>query len=156
MRIQLITIGNKMPGWVLSACADYLKRFPKDYSLQIEEIPAKHRGKNPDIPRLMQEEADAIRGRIAKNYIPIALDVLGKAISTEQLAQSLENYQMDSQNISLIIGGADGISADLLAECREKWSLSKMTFPHPLARVILTEQLYRAVSIINNHPYHRA
>lgn len=145
-----------MPGWVLSACDDYLKRFPKDFSVSIDEIPPKHRGKNPDIPRLMAEEADAIRKRVHKDHRLVALDVKGKTFSTEQLAESLDQFQSNGQNIALIIGGADGIAPDLLAECEQSWSLSKLTFPHPLVRVLIVEQLYRAHSILIGHPYHRA
>lgn len=145
-----------MPGWVTTAWDDYVKRFPKEITLQLDEIAPKHRGKNPDIPRLMKEEADAIRKRLIKDHTLIALDVKGQALSTEQLAQNLENFQSQSENVSIIIGGADGIDPTLLQACTHTWSLSKMTFPHPLARIVLIEQLYRAQSILNNHPYHRA
>ena len=155
MRIQLITVGHKMPAWVTDVGNDYIKRFGSDIQWQIDEIPAPARGKNADIPRLMQKEAELIQQKCLKGSFIVALDVKGKEVSTEQLADQLGNWMGQGTSLTLIIGGADGIHPELLAKANAKISLSKLTFPHPLARVVLIEQIYRAYTILNNHPYHR-
>lgn len=155
MRIQLITVGHKMPTWVGEVSKEYIKRFGNDVKVQIDEIAPPHRGKNPDITRLMDEEAKLILAKQLKGSLLVTLDVNGKTLSTENLSTQLENWMQSGRDLSFIIGGADGIAPELLAGADYSISLSKMTFPHPLARIILIEQLYRTYSIIHNHPYHR-
>ena len=155
MKLSLIAIGKKMPGWVVTAYNEYADRLPKDFSLQLIEVSAHKRTKNADTNKIMQIESESLLNAVPANNITIALDRQGQALSTKALADQLSNYYEQSQNISLLIGGPEGISATVLQKCDALWSLSKLTLPHPLVRVMLAEQLFRAWSILNNHPYHR-
>ena len=145
-----------MPEWVSQGYNEYARRMPPELSLDLVEIPLAHRGKNPDIPRLIQREGDAILSALGPRDRVIALEVGGRNWSTEKLAGQLENWQLDGRDVSFLVGGPDGL-ADI---CRDRadqlWSLSALTLPHPLVRILLAEQLYRAWSVTRNHPYHRA
>jgi 23S rRNA (pseudouridine1915-N3)-methyltransferase len=155
MRVSLICIGGKMPSWVDEGVAEYRKRLPPELQLDIRDLPLAKRGKNTDIRRAISQEGEAMLAAIPKGDRIIALDVKGKSLSTEGLATALRGWQMDGDNISLLIGGPDGLSAECLAAAQQKWSLSAMTLPHPLVRVLFAEQIYRAWTILANHPYHR-
>ncbi|WP_184463355.1 23S rRNA (pseudouridine(1915)-N(3))-methyltransferase RlmH [Zhongshania antarctica] len=155
MRVSLICIGTKMPAWVEEGVAEYRKRLPAEIQFDIKELPLPKRGKNTDIRRAIAQEGEAMTAAIPAGDRIIALDVLGKAVSTESLAEALASWQMEGDNISILVGGPDGLSPACLALARQKWSLSAMTLPHPLVRVLFAEQLYRAWTINNNHPYHR-
>lgn len=155
MKIRLIAVGTKMPAWVVTAFQEYQKRLPKICQLELVEVAAKHRGKNADITRILREEAQAITNIIDHQDKVIVLDRKGKAIKTEQLASSLQQWIDENQNIALVIGGPEGIDTDMLATAEQKWSLSAMTFAHPVVRVMIAEQIYRAWSIIAGLPYHR-
>ena len=156
MRIRLICVGTKMPGWVTTGYQEYAKRLPSDLKLELVEIPPGHRGKGADVKRAIEKESKQILATLNKGERVVALDVKGKAWSTEQLADNLRDWQMGGQNVALLIGGPDGLSAECLTLAEQRWSLSNLTYPHPLVRVILSEQIYRAWSLLNNHPYHRA
>lgn len=143
MKIRLITIGHKAPSWIQEGYLDYAKRLPASCALELIEIPAE---KRPEEKMLASIKPD--------NYV-IALDVKGKPWSTEELADKLSHWLQSGKNIDLLIGGAEGLTTECLAKAHEKWSLSPLTFPHMLVRVILAEQLYRAHSILQNHPYHK-
>lgn len=155
MRIHLVAAGQKMPAWVDEACGDFLKRMPPELRLNQILIPTVKRGKNPDIQRIIRDESRNLLAAVPSGCQIVALDVLGKRVTTEKLASILENWMQQGQDIALIIGGPDGVSDELLQQAVLKISLSDLTFPHPLVRVIVVEQLYRAWSILNNHPYHR-
>lgn len=155
MRISLLAIGTKMPDWVEQAVGEYRKRMPPELSLDIRELPMAKRGKNPDIRRLVEQEADALLAAVPEGDLVIALDVQAKAISTERMAQRMGDWLMDGRGVSFFIGGPDGLSDRCLQRADQRWSLSELTLPHPLVRVLMAEQLYRAWSILNNHPYHR-
>lgn len=144
-----------MPAWVEEGVAEYRKRLPAEIQFDIKELPLPKRGKNTDIRRAIAQEGEAMTAAIPAGDRVIALDVLGKAVSTEALAEALASWQMEGDNISILVGGPDGLSPACLALARQKWSLSAMTLPHPLVRVLFAEQLYRAWTINNNHPYHR-
>lgn len=156
MRVSLIAVGTRMPAWVEAGVNEYRKRLPPELQLDIREIALAKRGKNADIARAMQQEGSAMLAAIAPRDVVIALDVQGKNISTEQLAVRLAQWQLSGDNFSLLVGGPDGLAPECLDRARERWSLSALTLPHPLVRVLIAEQLYRAWSINNNHPYHRA
>ncbi len=145
-----------MPDWVDAASNDFVKRLPAEIKINTILLPLIKRGKNPDIPRIIRDESRKILAAVPKDSQLIVLDVLGKAVSTMKLSAMLENWLQQGQDISIVIGGPDGVSDELLAKASLKLSLSALTFPHPLVRVILLEQIYRAWSILNNHPYHRA
>jgi 23S rRNA (pseudouridine1915-N3)-methyltransferase len=155
LRITIIAVGTRMPDWVQTGVNDYQKRFGPDINLQWKEIALGNRGKNADIARAMANEGEQMLAAIGKGDRVVALDVKGKSWSTEQLARELAQWQQGGQGISLLIGGPDGLSADCLVRADQKWSLSALTLPHPLVRILLVEQLYRASSINHNHPYHR-
>ena len=155
MQITLIAVGVKMPAWVTDAFDIYQKRMPKQCQLKLVEITAKHRGKNADIPRILRDEATAIKGAIPSRNLAIALDRKGKNIDTLGLSNDMRRWIDDSQDVSLIIGGPEGIDPQLIVEAQQTWSLSKLTFAHPLVRIMVAEQVYRAWSILANLPYHR-
>ncbi len=155
MRISVLAVGTKMPAWVEQGVSEYRKRLPPEISFTIRELPLAQRGKNADIPRAIAREGEAMLAAIPSGDRVIALDVLGKSLSTERLAKNLEQWRMDGDNISLLVGGPDGLSDDCLARAEQRWSLSALTLPHPLVRVLMAEQVYRAWSILSNHPYHR-
>ena len=155
MQINLISIGTKMPSWVQQGYDEYAKRMPKECSIKLKEIPAGKRGKNSDLPRITRDEGERMLTAIpAKTHI-VSLDLAGKPWSTPQLSQALQRWQDNGQNIALMVGGPEGLADSIREVARESWCLSNLTFPHPLVRVIVAEQLYRAWSILNNHPYHR-
>lgn len=160
MHINLIAVGTRMPDWVEAGVAEYRKRLPPELQLEIREIALaprgkKKNGKNADIARALQQEGTAMLAAITTRDIVIALDVQGKSFSTEQLAAQLAQWQLNGENISVLVGGPDGLAAECLQRAQQRWSLSALTLPHPLVRVLFAEQLYRAWSINNNHPYHR-
>ncbi len=145
-----------MPEWVNQGYNEYARRMPPELSLDLVEIPLAHRGKNPDIPRLMQREGDAILSTLGPRDRVIALEVGGRNWSTEKLAGQLESWQLDGRDVSFLVGGPDGLADACRDRADQLWSLSALTLPHPLVRILLAEQLYRAWSITRNHPYHRA
>ncbi|SRR5690554_5936083 len=155
MRIRILAIGQKMPAWVNQGFAEYAKRITGDCQLSIQELPLQKRGKLVNIDQLKAKEAKTINDQIKSNDLVVALDVLGKAVSTEDLAGLLSEWQMTGKNVALLIGGPDGLDSDLLKKADVRLSLSRLTLPHPLVRVLLAEQLYRAWSINHAHPYHR-
>jgi 23S rRNA (pseudouridine1915-N3)-methyltransferase len=146
MKIQIIAVGNKMPAWVTAGVEAYLPRFPREYALTITEIPLEK--------TTVQTELSLQQAILPKSWI-VALDVLGKSWSTPELSKKLENWRGLGKPLCFLIGGPEGLSKTSLSLAHERWSLSPLTFPHPLVRVILVEQLYRAQSLLNNHPYHR-
>ena len=155
MRLKIIAIGTKMPDWVEAGCNEYLKRLPSELNIEIVELPLGQRGKGADIKRAITREGKAMLKAIGVQDHVIALDVLGKSWSTEQLAGKLQEWQLSGDNFSLLIGGPDGLAPECLKRANSKWSLSALTLPHPLVRILLVEQLYRAGTINSGHPYHR-
>lgn len=155
MRISVITVGGKMPGWVAEAVAEYSKRLPRELRLDWRELPLARRGRDAQAAALRVREGEQILKAIPAGDRVVALEVQGESWSTPQLAAQLQDWQMGGANISLLIGGPDGLSDDCLAQAERRWSLSALTLPHPLVRVLLAEQLYRAWTITVKHPYHR-
>ncbi|MHA3054968.1 23S rRNA (pseudouridine(1915)-N(3))-methyltransferase RlmH [Acinetobacter sp. ANC 4633] len=159
MKIRILTIGQKMPAWVLTGVDDYLKRIQPFVQTQFVELPMAKRGKNDsdaDILKYCQTEGESILNALKPNETLIALEVGGRELSTEKLAETMQQWMLEGQDIALAIGGPDGLSDAVRQVAKWHWSLSKLTLPHPLVRVMLIEQLYRAMSINHNHPYHRA
>ncbi len=155
MIIKLIAVGHKMPQWVETAYHEYARRMPKENQLELIEIAAAKRGKNADISRIMQKEAQLVEQAIGIGDWVVALDVEGKSFSTPQLAEQLSKWQSYGRNVSLLVGGPEGLTQELRQRADQKWSLSALTLPHPLVRVVVAEALYRAWSVNVNHPYHR-
>ena len=156
MNIHLLAVGNKMPDWVTQGYQEYAQRLLAKCALVLKEIAAEKRLKNSNIAAVIEKESVKIKSAIPGNCRVVALDVKGQSWSTAKLASRMQDWMMGGQDIALIIGGPDGLSNELLSMADEKWSLSALTFPHLLVRVILAEQIYRAFTITENHPYHRA
>lgn len=155
MRVRLLAVGTRMPGWVNEGVEEYRKRLPRDFSLEIEEIAPGHRGRNADVGRAVAQEAERIEARIKGDEHLVALEVLGKFWSTEKLAETAEQWRLDGRDVVLLVGGPDGLAPELSARAHQRWSLSALTLPHPLVRLLLAEQLYRAWTLMVGHPYHR-
>ena len=156
MNIHLIAVGEKMPRWVSEGYQEYAKRLPNECALKLIEIAPGKRGKNADIARAMRDEGERMLAAIPKNAWVVALEVDGKAWSTEALAEQLDGWMNQGSDIALLVGGPEGLAPEAKALAKQQWSLSPLTLPHPLARVLLSEQIYRAWSMLRNHPYHRA
>lgn len=155
MRISLIAVGSKMPVWVGQGYTEYARRMPADCDLQLLEIPAGKRGKGADIARIAQQEGEKMLAAVPKGARIVTLEVSGRAWSTEDLSKELDHWLHDGRDVALLVGGPEGLSAECVAKAEQRWSLSKLTLPHPLVRIVVAEQLYRAWSILQNHPYHR-
>lgn len=156
MKLFLLAIGTKMPAWVNQGYQDYAQRLPAKCQLQLKEIPAEKRTKNSHLATIKEKEAQKLMDAIPKGAHIVALDVKGQSWHTEKLATRLQDWMMGGQDVALLVGGPEGLTPEILNMAHEKWSLSNLTFPHPLVRIILAEQIYRAFSITENHPYHRA
>ena len=155
MRLTLYAVGNKMPAWVTQGFNEYCRRFPRDMSFHLVEIPPGKRGKNADIARILEKEGELLLSAIPKGHRIVTLEVEGKPWTTPQLAQQLERWQLDSRDVALLIGGPEGLAPSCIKASEQKWSLSPLTLPHPMVRIVVAESLYRAWSINNNPPYHR-
>jgi|TARA_B110000444_G_scaffold45597_1_gene41534 23S rRNA (pseudouridine1915-N3)-methyltransferase len=155
MRIKIIAIGAKMPVWVQIACNEYLKRIPNELNVNIIEIPMKQRGKGVNPHLAVIQEGEAMLKAIRANDRVIALDLRGKNWKTQELARNIQEWKQSGDDYSLLIGGPDGFSRNCIKRADILWSLSPLTFPHPLVRILLVEQIYRASTINNGHPYHR-
>ena len=155
MRLNLIAVGKRMPIWVDTAFIEYSKRLPKNINFNLTEITPANRNKNRNSDESKKIEEKKINAVISSDDLVIALDVKGKLISSLSLSKKLNTWIDNHQQISILIGGADGLSSSIKKTADEIWSLSEMTLPHGLVRIIIIEQLYRAWSIISNHPYHR-
>lgn len=155
LKINLIVVGDKMPQWVEQGYNEYEKRIRRQAQLKLVEIAASKRGKNADIARIIKTEEKKIRNAIPKNAHVVALDRLGKPWSTLQVAEKIRSWLPVGNQVALIVGGPEGLSEAFRKDCNELWSLSALTFAHPLVRVILAEQLYRCFSILDGSPYHR-
>jgi 23S rRNA (pseudouridine1915-N3)-methyltransferase len=145
-----------MPGWVEAGYGEYAKRLRGDCTLQLVEIEPGHRGKGADLERARRDEGERLLKALPKGALPIALDERGEPWDTARLAAELSGWLAGGRDPALMVGGADGLAPECLARAERRWSLSALTFPHPLVRVILAEQLYRAWSLVQGHPYHRA
>jgi len=157
MNLRLVAAGTRMPDWVEQGYYDYAKRLSHDYKLELVEIPLGQRS-NGDSLRAIEKEGERMLDSIAdmKNPYIVALQVTGKSLTTDQLASFLQQRAQDGRHLVFCIGGPDGIASAVDAKAELRWSLSSLTLPHALVRVIVAEALYRAVSVIKQHPYHRA
>ena len=147
-----------MPAWLNSGFNEYAKRMPRDMPLTLTELKPEARRDEPGAgasARMLDKEAQRIAAALPKGAMTVVLDETGKTVSTRQLARRIMQWREQGRDVAFIIGGADGTAAHLKHSAGWLWSLSPLTLPHGLVRVVLAEQLYRAVSILNNHPYHR-
>lgn len=155
MNIRLLAVGGKMPAWVNTGFNEYAKRLPRDCAIDLVELPLGHRGKNSNKKNAMEQEAQIILKSLRPQEHVIVLDVDGQSWSTEHLSEQMSNWRMQGQDVALIVGGPNGLTNEIRALGKQRWSLSPLTLPHPLVRVMLAEQLYRAWSILAGHPYHK-
>jgi len=156
MKINIISIGHKPPKWAEEGCKEYLKRFQRDLSIALTELKPGFRVGDTDKNHLARtKEKERILPKLNKNANLIALDETGTQTTTKELAQLLTNWMIEGRDVDFVIGGADGLAPEIKNQADKTLSLSLMTYPHALARLILIEQLYRAQCIIKNHPYHR-
>ena len=158
MRVTVHSVAGRMPAWVDSGVAEYAKRLPRELRIEWRNVPLARRGGSAGkgARELREREGEALLRGVPDSDHRVALDGRGKAWHTEELAERLGEWMMQGRPLSLLIGGPDGLSDACLAAAEQRWSLGPLTLPHPLVRVILIEQLYRAWTISVGHPYHRA
>jgi len=156
MRARLIAAGARLPGWVAAGYADYAGRFGAGLRLELIEVPLPRRRGRADIARAVTLEGSRMLAAIGRRDFVVALEVSGRAMTTAELARWLQARLAGGRDLAFLIGGPDGLSTELLARADLRWSLSPLTWPHGLVRVMLAEQLYRAHSLLQGHPYHRA
>ena len=154
MKLRIISVGHKMPSWVETACAEYTKRMPREATVEIIDIKPEKRAAGNSTENIQLIEAKRILEAVGKDFC-IALDERGQEVTILQLADKFKDWQASGRDVALIIGGADGLHTSVKQKADWLWGLSKLTLPHAMVRVLLVEQLYRAHSVITNHPYHR-
>ncbi len=154
MKLRIISVGHKMPTWVDAACNDFSKRMPRESMIEIIDIKPEKRAAGNNTANIQLIEAKRINEAAGNDYL-IACDERGQEVTTLQLAEKMQFWQTIGRDVSIVIGGADGLDANLKQQADWLWGLSKLTLPHAFVRVLLCEQLYRAHSVIQNHPYHR-
>lgn len=156
MSLNLIVVGTRMPAWVETAVDEYTRRMPAELALIWREVKAETRGKTTSSEQCLSREAARIQAALPKRGHTIVLDEHGKRCTTVQLAENLARWQELGTPISMVVGGPDGVHDSIKQQANETLRLSDLTLPHPIVRVVLAEQLYRAWTILMNHPYHRA
>ena len=156
MRVRIIAVGDRMPAWVSEVCADYVRRLGTKLKVSLVEIPAGPRGRGGSGLRAVEIEGERILAELKPSDYLIALDERGKEISTVELARRLAERMQSGPDTVFTIGGPDGLAEAVRARSDFTWSLSRLTLPHALVRVLLAEQLYRAHTVLSGHPYHRA
>jgi len=154
MRLTLLAVGDKMPAWAEEATSEYLKRLPREARMALQTVKPEKRS-SQSAEAIKQAEAARILDKIPAGSRLVALDEHGKQVTTRELADLLSGWLESGKDTVLVIGGADGLAADLLSRAETKLALSRLTLPHAMARVLVAEQVYRAVSLLHNHPYHR-
>ena len=155
MRLRIVAVGTRMPAWVDAAFDDYARRLRAHWKFELLEIPAGRRSASQPAARAIAAEGAQVLAALKPAELAIALDEKGRALDTRELAARLAAGERDGRDLALLIGGPDGHAPEVRSRCSESWSLSRLTLPHALARVVLAEQLYRAQSLLLNHPYHR-
>ena len=156
MHIRLIAVGDRQPAWVDEAFDTYVARFPREWKFRMDALPSGRRGKSDKSTRARDEESLQVLGKTGANERIVLLDEAGGQFSSRQLAERLARWQSDGRDLCFVIGGPDGVSPSLLERADLVWSLSDLTLPHGLARVLFAEQLYRAWTLLSGHPYHRS
>ncbi|MEY2632309.1 MAG: hypothetical protein RIR00_963 [Pseudomonadota bacterium] len=154
MKLQIVAVGHKQPDWVSAGCNEYSKRMPRELPLSIHEVKPEPRGSKTR-EQLLAAEQQRIQAVLASGVRLVVLDERGDDLTTLKLARRLETWMQDGRDTTLLIGGADGLAPELKAAAADCIRLSSLTLPHGLARLLLCEQLYRAMSLLKNHPYHR-
>ncbi|MEJ2384605.1 MAG: 23S rRNA (pseudouridine(1915)-N(3))-methyltransferase RlmH [Xanthomonadales bacterium] len=156
MDLTVAAVGTRMPAWVEQAWNEYARRFPKGMNLVLRELPLARRGRNAAVDALRAAEGEALLGAVPAGHRIVALDERGRQWSTAELAGRLEDWMREEHGVCFLVGGPDGLSEACRRRAQDIWSLGRLTLPHPLVRAVLAEQLYRAWTITQNHPYHRS
>ena len=155
MKLHVVAIGTRLDEWINAGFQNFARRLPPENPLRLTEVRPARRPNQP-LARVLEEESKRLLAQVADADRVVALDVEGRTLSTEQLAEKLDDWRMQGNNVTFLIGGADGLGEPCLSRADERLSLSAMTFPHGLVRIVLAEQLYRAWTVLAGHPYHRA
>jgi 23S rRNA (pseudouridine1915-N3)-methyltransferase len=155
MKLFVVAVGTRMPAWVDAGFDEYARRMPRDARLALAEVKPENRGAGRAVGRLLEAEEKRILAAVPAGSLRIALDEGGALLATKELAGRIERWRHGGADLAFMIGGPDGLAERLKRGAAFRWSLTPLTLPHGLARVVLAEQLYRAVSILHNHPYHR-
>lgn len=155
MKLKLVAVGTRLDDWINAGFNEYARRLPRESALELIEVPASQR-RGQNVAKLKADEGARLLAKVTPRDHVVALDVMGRQLGTEQLSKRLEDWRMTGGDVVFLIGGADGLDDGCLERADEKLSLSALTFPHGLVRVIVAEQLYRAWTLLSGHPYHRA
>jgi 23S rRNA (pseudouridine1915-N3)-methyltransferase len=156
MHIRLIAVGDRQPAWVDSAFKDYAGRLPRQWKFALQTIATSRRRKHGDSNGARAEECEKLLGKLTSGERVVMLDEHGAQFSSTELASAINDWQTDGRDVCFVIGGPDGLDVQCMARADFTWSLSRLTLPHGLARVVCVEQLYRACTVLDGHPYHRA
>ena len=154
MRLRVHSVAGKMPAWVQAGVDEYGKRLPREWAVEWVDLPLAKRSKNVKTLDVIAQETDRLLKSVRNDHL-VLLDISGKNWSTEELAESMAAWQHAARDVSLVIGGPDGVDDRLRQRADQRWSLSRLTLPHPLVRVLLAEQIYRAFTVLQGHPYHK-
>lgn len=155
MKLLILAVGNKMPSWITEGFNEYAKRMPREAKIELVEIKPEPRTSGKTAPQIMEAEAQRIKAALPASALCIALDERGATPTTKQLAQQMQDWMQQGRDVAFIIGGADGLHESIKQQAKQLLALSALTMPHGMVRVLLAEQLYRAHSLMHNHPYHR-
>jgi 23S rRNA (pseudouridine1915-N3)-methyltransferase len=155
MKLLLLAVGHKMPSWITEGFNEYSKRMPREAKIELIEIKPEPRTTGKSVPQIMEAEAQRIQAALPKDVLRIVLDERGAHLTTKQLTQHMKEWLSGGRDVAFIIGGADGLHESVRSSANQLLALSAMVLPHGMVRVLLAEQLYRAHSLLHNHPYHR-
>jgi 23S rRNA (pseudouridine1915-N3)-methyltransferase len=155
MKLLILAVGNKMPSWISEGFNEYTKRMPREATITLVEIKPEARNSGKTAAQIMEAEAQRIRAALPHGALCIALDEHGATPTTKQLSQQMQDWMRQGCDVAFIIGGADGLHESVKQQAKHLMALSALTLPHGMVRVLLAEQLYRAHSLLHNHPYHR-
>lgn len=156
MQIRLVCVGQKMPAWVTTAVQEYAVRMPAHCRFVVQEVAPAKRSKQGVVSRYLADEASRLEEVLAVgNPLRVVLDERGALVDTRKLSHKLDGWLQSGRDVALVVGGPDGLDERVKASADWTWSLTPLTLPHPMVRVMLSEQMYRAWSLLNNHPYHR-
>jgi 23S rRNA (pseudouridine1915-N3)-methyltransferase len=155
MKLFILAVGNKMPEWITAGFNEYTKRMPREAKIELLEIKPEPRTTGKSVAQIMEAEAQRINAALPKDVTRVVLDERGSHLSTKQLSQKMHDWLGGGRDVAFIIGGADGLHESLRGSAQQLLALSALTLPHGMVRVLLAEQLYRAYSLLHNHPYHR-
>jgi 23S rRNA (pseudouridine1915-N3)-methyltransferase len=155
MKLIIVSVGNKMPGWITAGFSEYTKRMPREAQIVLLEIKPEPRTTGKTVAQIMEAEAQRILSALPLNCLRIALDERGAQPTTRQLAVQMQDWMQSGRDVAFIIGGADGLHETVKQAAQQLLALSALTLPHAFVRVLLAEQLYRTHSLMHNHPYHR-